>query len=78
MLSKKICQKCYEYYDWPWESAQNNLMVPRDDGPPWPTSQRIMCLSRETLPLHIARTNEPPPEWCPFSLEHVLEMQDGS
>ena len=77
MLNKEICMKCralaiktgdqavgLHYFGdiWKWEKSDDTR---------WNTIHKVWCVfvpKREE-----ASTEESPPEWCPFALEHVVQ-----
>ena len=70
MLNKKICMKCVherhlERWDWlDWEDADDY----------WWNNGYILCRCNECENLRSIKIEAP--EWCPYSLEHLLKDQN--
>jgi len=67
-LSKKVCKGCRKQYGWAWYEDIERA---------WNKEGKIVCPAtlRPDDP-HANDISEGPPEFCPFVLEHLLELQD--
>lgn len=70
MLSKSICQKCYENHGKQWDEAlwcdeaiKHFVVCPAI----------VAVKNFGNIVGRLVKSSNPPPDYCPYHLEHILE-----
>ena len=60
MLNKGVCKRCIGE----WDDFHEKEC--------WRESGDVPCPERYSIMLDFANIDEPPPEWCPYFVEHIV------
>lgn len=75
MLNIEVCKRCLNTYEG----------IPINRTEKWGRIDRMLCPRKAAVQhyntynipgSHFAIVNQPPPEWCPFTLEHIISEVD--